>query len=190
MAFDDLYAVGMAASPDYLGGDNNREDSDNEVGVGSARDAAVEAQLLKSQIKQLNAAMVEFEKTHPDKKLPDSFTTGFYAFVEQFDGWTKRESERNRLAQWLSDDTWRAAQMYKEQFLGFANEFTRLTDVVIKPDPRPAIRTNVTPSGKGGKGTSVWTYVLGGVALVAAGWAGYKFAQEGLHSYKRKLGVR
>ena len=182
MAFDDLYAVGMAASPDYLGGND-------EVGAGSARDAAVEAQLLKSQIKQLNAAMVEFEKNNPDKKLPDSFTTGFYAFVEQFDGWTKRESERNRLAQWISDDSWRAAQMYKEQFVGFVNEFTKLTNIEIKPDPRPAIRTNVTPGGKK-EGSSIWTYVFGGAALVAAGYAGYKFAKEGLHSYKRKFGVR
>ena len=180
MAFDDLYAVGMAASPDYLGRDNNREDSEIGIEIHSPWGLEEEMQALLPKVVAFSKDVMEGTTATPE------FQNRWSTWAQNYKKWMEDHSS---LHERMKGSTGARLRELENEFTAFVDEFKQLggkvaASTAVRMQPR------TSPVKDKGGSTSLWTYILGGAALFAAGYAGYTFAKEGLHSYKRKLGVR
>lgn len=169
----DFYAAGMRATPKYFGGEENVGDAFYTPPEIWSRIMA-----LAGNIRALN---IDVEKSDIDVNWKISYAD----WVNEYKRWA--ENHASPLSNLPLTGARDQLENYEAAFRDWRAEFIKKGGKASSLVPTK-VRTPPPEKKKGG--LSFWSILLGGAALFGAGYVGYKFASEGFHSYKRKLGMK
>lgn len=190
---DDFYAAGMRATPNYFGGSSksSNEKKTEEIGYNDGEivgDIFYTPGQVKDRIISLAQKMTAFAKDVNRSNAPADWSNAWKDFYDGFFKWSaNHDSFVSRLP--LSGTIDKAME-YEREFEKWKTEFLREHNGKIS-SAAAVTQTSPSESPKTKKsGWSIGEIVLGGVAIAAAGYAGYTFAKSTLGNTSNRLGFK